>query len=125
MTSAGCSSATTAANPSPSPIVTPSPSAPASSSPSPSPSPTVAAQPAPASTVTVAFSGLRSGVYPAHLHSRCSGSQAFHLLVLANLIVGANGSGSVEVPASYAGRGFCVIVYTSRTFASVLATRQV
>jgi len=122
---AGCSSSTTAA----SPRVTPSPP-PASASPSAtpaavSPSPAKTPQPAVPSTATVYFSGLPSGVYPAHLHARCSGAQAFHLLVLANLVIAPGGAGSVRVPASYTGRGFCVIVYTSRTLTAVLTVKPV
>ena len=117
-------SATIAVRASPSPTIL-APSAPAAVE---SPGPPlnlgtkVVAQP---TTVTVVFSGLPRGVYPTHLHSRCSGSAAFHLIVLQNLEVGPSGSGSVQVPTSYSGRGFCVIVYSSRSLTSVIATKQV
>ena len=98
-----------------------------------SPTPTIAAappqpqpaQPAPPRFESVFFSGLARGVYPTDLHSQCSGAQAFHLLVLNSLVVGSNGAGSVTVPTSYTGRGFCVIVYSSPSLSAVLTTRRV
>ena len=85
------------------------------------------AAPAPAapSVMAVTFSGLRTGVYPVHLHSRCDGTQAFHLTTLASLHVGAMGSGTVGVPSGDFGRGLCLIVYTSPALSAVLTTRRI
>lgn len=92
----------------------------------PSPSPKApAGSPAPPANRLVGFAGLRSGVYPVHLHSRCDGSQQFHIVVLRNLTVGSSGSGDVEVPRGYFGRGLCVIVYGSPRLATVIATRTI
>jgi len=73
----------------------------------------------------VAFSGLRSGTYPAHLHSRCSGSQAFHITILESLRVASGGSGSIGVPPSYFGRGLCLIVYANTSLSTVLTTHPI
>lgn len=73
----------------------------------------------------VAFSGLPAGSFPAHLHSRCDGRQSFHIVVLSNLVVGADGSGAISVPTSYFGRGLCVVVYTSAATTTVLAYRAI
>jgi hypothetical protein len=99
----------------PSPSQLPSPAA------SPSASPAVA-QP---SMVAVNFSGLLGGTYPVHLHSRCSGSQSFHLTVLETLQITSAGTGSIYVPSSYFRRGLCLIVYTSRSLSAVLTTRPI
>ena len=76
-------------------------------------------------TVSVTFTGLQAGSYPAHLHSRCSGSASFHITVLQTLVVGANGDGTIQVPSSYFGRGLCVIVYSGSSLTKVVATRAV
>jgi len=73
----------------------------------------------------VKFSGLRGGTYPVHLHSRCNGSQSFHITVIANLRITSNGTGSIYVSISYFGRGRCLIVYTSRSLSAVLTTRPI
>ncbi|HEV2217747.1 MAG TPA: hypothetical protein VGV88_09245 [Candidatus Dormibacteraeota bacterium] len=76
-------------------------------------------------TVPVTFTGLRAGIYPTHLHSRCSGSASFHITVLQTLVVGANGAGTIQVPSSYFGRGLCVIVYSGSSLTKVVAARAV
>jgi len=73
----------------------------------------------------VAFSGLRAGTYPVHLHSRCNGSQGFHLTVVQSLRVASGGSGAIGVPSAYFGRGLCLIVYASPTLSTVLTTRPI
>jgi len=73
----------------------------------------------------VAFFGQPAGTYPVHLHSACNGTQKFHLTVLQGLSVGGDGSGSIEVPSSYFGRGMCVIVYTNTALSRVLTTREI
>lgn len=123
---AACSSqaAESAAAPAPatsSPVAL-SPSA-AAATPTPTSKPAATPPPVPA-TVAVFFTGLRAGVYPTHLHSRCSGSQQFHILVLPSVVVGAAGTGMIAVPRGYFGRGLCVIVYASRAVTSVVATRR-
>jgi len=70
----------------------------------------------------VGFSRLPSGTFPTHLHSRCSGSQSFHITVLQSLVVRA-GTGTIQVSSAYFGRGLCVIVYSSPTLSRVLTTR--
>jgi hypothetical protein len=97
--------------------------------PSPSPSPTPPpAKPEPAPVVPasrpVAFYGLPAGTYPVHLHSVCSGAQNFHVTVVQSLSV-SGGSGSIQVPSSYFGRGLCVIVYSSNALSRVLTTRSI
>lgn len=128
-----CSSATppaTAANgspvghqaaPPPVPSLAPSPTAP----PTPSVAPTAPAVLAPPATVAVAFSGMRPGTYPVHLHSRCDGRQNFHIAILSSLQVTSAGHGAISVPGSYFGRGLCLIVYTSPTLYAVLTTRPI
>ena len=113
----------TASSPAPSP-------AQASSVPSISPTPTPTPTPPPSptaapSSVAVNFSGLPAGTYPVHLHSRCNGSQAFHITVLESLQVGSGGAGTIDVPSSYFDRGLCVIVYASSSLAAVLTTRAI
>ena len=71
------------------------------------------------------FSGLPAGTYVTHLHSACNGSQTFHITVLQSLAVGGGGSGSIEVPSSYFGRGLCVIVYANASLTSVLTTQHI
>ena len=73
----------------------------------------------------VAFSGLTPGSYPVHLHSACNGSQAFHIAVLSNLVVGASRSGSLEVPTADFGRGLCLIVYSNPSLTAVLTVRRI
>ena len=108
------------------------PDAPATSPSAGSPAPYIPASPAAAagaiaapSTVAVVFSGLRQGTYPVHLHSRCSGAQAFHITVLGSLRTASGGSGSVDVPRAYFGRGLCLIVYTNASLSLVLTTRPI
>jgi hypothetical protein len=60
-----------------------------------------------------------------HLHSQCNGSQSFHILVLQSLRVAMSGSGSIEVPRGYFGRGLCVIVYANSALSTVLTTRAI
>src|SRR5690348_7335956 len=123
LTAQACSSGVAAASnpPSPTPVlVSPSPS------PSPTPAPLASHKKslAPASTA-VFFSGLRSGTYPVHVHSRCSGSRSFHIVVVQSLRIGSTGSGAIEVASSYFGRGLCLIVYTSSSLSAVLTTRPI
>jgi len=89
-------------------------------SPSPKPKP-----PRPSPYKAVAFVGLRPGTYEVHLHSRCDGNQSFHILVLPSLRVAMSGSGSIEVPRGYFGRGLCVIVYANTTLSRVLTMRAI
>jgi len=122
ITQAACSSATVTANVPDSPVPEASGPTPTTLPPTapPSPRPTQ-----PSATVAVAFSGLRPGTYAAHLHSRCSGNQSFHITVLQSLRVAIGGRGSIEVPRSYFGRGLCVIVYSNTSLSRVLATRAI
>lgn len=73
----------------------------------------------------VAFSGLPGGTFPTHLHSRCDGRQSFHITILGNLAVAADGDGAISVPTDYFGRGLCVIVYTDTSLTRVLAYRSI
>jgi hypothetical protein len=75
--------------------------------------------------MAVAFSVLPAGTYPVHLHSRCNGSQGFHITVLQNLPIAAGGSGGIDVPSAYFDRGLCLIVYSSPTLSAVLTTRPI
>ena len=98
----------------------------ASPSPSPSTAPSVAEHaPSPAAPSRVFFFGLPAGDYVTHLHSACSGSQAFHITVLDTLEIAAAGTGSVAVPSSYFGRGLCVIVYANASLSRVLTTQRI
>jgi len=111
------------------PVAAPIASAPAAS-PSPSASPSespasAAAALAPPANVPVSFSGLPGGTYPVHVHSRCSGNQAFHIITIASLRVGSGGGGSIEVPRGYFGRGLCLIVYANPSLSTVLTTRPI
>jgi hypothetical protein len=54
----------------------------------------------------------------------CSGSQAFHITVLQTLVV-RGGSGTIQVPSGYFGRGLCVIVYGTSSLSTVLTTRRI
>ena len=106
----------------------PPPPAQAFPSPSPSTSPALhssLASPAQPSSVAVVFSGLPAGTYPVHLHSRCAGSQGFHIIALASLHVVSSGSGSISVSRSYFGRGLCLIVYASRSLTALVTTRPI
>ena len=76
-------------------------------------------------SIAVFFSGLRSGTYPVHVHSRCSGSPSFHIVVVQSLRVGSIGSGAIQVASSYFGRGLCLIVYSSPSISAVLTTRAI
>jgi hypothetical protein len=117
-----CSSATPSASvpsDSPVPATTSAPSIP-------SPSPvSVAAALAPPSDVVVGFSSLRPGTYPVHVHSRCSGNQAFHIVIVESLRVNAMGTGSIEVPRGYLGRGLSLIVYSNSSLSGVLTTHPI
>lgn len=122
---AGCGSAAAVATgvPAPSPVA----AAPAAEiTPSPSPAPGVS-QPAPAAPVAipVTFSHISPGTYGVHLHSRCIGSQGYHLAYLPNLRVGPALQGSILVPSSDFGRGWCVIVYADARLSVVLTTRRI
>jgi hypothetical protein len=97
-------------------------SAPASPSPSPA---SVAAALAPPSNAAVAFSGLPRGTYPVHVHSRCNGDQAFHIITIESLRVTSMGTGAIEVPRGYFGRGLCLIVYASPSLSAVLTTHPI
>jgi hypothetical protein len=114
---------TAVASPSAEPSPTPIPSL----SPPPAPPPPAKPEPVPAvpASLPVSFYALPTGMYPVHLHSVCSGAQNFHVTVVQSLSVGSGGSGSIQVPSSYFGRGLCVIVYTSNALSRVLATRRI
>ena len=86
--------------------------------------PAAAAPPIP-SERAVGFVGLRSGTYPVHIHSKCSGAQAFHVAVVQSLSVGAGGTGSIRVPEGYFGRGLCLIAYGNVALSTVVATRAI
>ena len=123
LTAQACSSGVAAASnpPSPTPVLmSPSPS------PSETPPPLATHRPSLVPTsVAVFFSGLRSGTYPVHVHSRCNGSRSFHIVVVQSLRIGSTGSGYIEVASSYFGRGLCLIVYTSSSLSAVLTTRPI
>ena len=111
-------SVATAASPSASSTTAPSPP--------PSPSPSAADPPkarAPA-TIGVRFTGVPAGTFPTHVHSVCSGSQTFHITVVQSLAASA-GSGTIQVPSGYFGRGLCLIVYTNSSLSRVLTTRPI
>jgi hypothetical protein len=98
----------------------------ASPAPTSSPSPvSVAAALAPPADIAVAFSGLRAGTFPVHVHSRCSGNQAFHIVTVESLRVMSTGTGSIAVPRGYFGRGLCLIVYANQSLSTVLTTRPI
>jgi len=122
ITQAACSSTTVTANVHDSPLSASSIPTPTTLPPNPSPSPRPTR---PSATKAVAFSGLLPGTYAAHLHSRCSGGQSFHITVLQSLRVANGGNASIEVPRSYFGRGLCVIVYSNTSLTKVLATRAI
>ena len=119
---AACSTAAAqaplAATSSPSPI--PTAAAPASP-----PSLSAAAAIAPPDDVAVSFSGLHAGSYPVHVHSRCNGGQAFHVITVGTLGIGSNGTGAIAIPRGYVGRGLCAIVYATPSLAAVLTTRPI
>jgi hypothetical protein len=125
LTAQACSSGVAASLTPPSPptvLISPSPS------PSPSETPPLAATLKPSlapTSIAVFFSGLRGGTYPVHVHSRCNGSRTFHIVVVQSLRIGSTGSGAIEVPTSYFGRGLCLIVYTSSSLSAVLTTRPI
>jgi hypothetical protein len=60
-----------------------------------------------------------------HVHSRCSGNQAFHIVVVESLRVNSGGTGVIEVPRGYFGRGLCLIVYANPSLSAVLTTRPI
>ena len=76
-------------------------------------------------TKAVVFYGLRAGTYPVHLHSRCNGSQGFHITVMPSLRVAASGRGSIDVGSSYFARALCLIVYSNTSLSAVLTTRMI
>jgi putative transposon-encoded protein len=80
---------------------------------------------APPADLAVSFSRLPSGTYPVHVHSRCNGNQAFHIVVVESLRITSGGSGSIEVPRGYFGRGLCLIVYSNPALSAVLTTRPI
>jgi hypothetical protein len=119
---AACSSAVSAVSrPTQSPVAA-SPSTPSSPSASPESAGAALARP---SDVKVAFSGLRAGTFPVHVHSRCSANQAFHIVVVESLRVNSMGTGAIEVPRGYFGRGLCLIVYANQSLSAVLTTRPI
>ena len=121
MAQAACSSAPASSNVAAAPV-------PAASSPalgSLPPRPVASPRPRPFAPRAVAFSGLRPGSYPAHLHSRCRAGQGFHITVLQTLRVANGGGGFIEIPRSYFGRGLCVIIYSNTSLSAVLATRPI
>ena len=73
----------------------------------------------------MSFSGLPGGTYPVHVHSRCNGNQAFHIITIESLRVNSGGGGSIEVPRGYFGRGLCLIVYGNPSLSAVLTTRPI
>ena len=83
--------------------------------------PTVAAPTA--DPTTISFSGLPRGAFPVHLHAACNPTQAYHLAVLAPLVVDGSGSGAISVPAADLARGWCAIVYSDGSLTRVLAQR--
>jgi hypothetical protein len=60
-----------------------------------------------------------------HVHSRCNGNQAFHVITIESLRVTSMGTGAIEVPRGYFGRGLCLIVYANPSLSAVLATRSI
>ena len=86
-----------------------------------------AVSPAPARPLTlpITFAGLRPGSYPVHLHSKCSGSQTFHLAYLPTLHVGALSAGTILIPRADFGIGWCLIVYTNTSRPTVLTVRRI
>src|SRR5579859_8236354 len=120
MAVASCSSASPQAS---APVESPPTASPAVS-PSASPASAAAAL-APPANVPVSFSDLPGGTYPVHIHSRCSGNQAFHIITIESLRVNSGGGGSIEVPRGYFGRGLCLIVYANPSLSAVLTTRPI
>ena len=91
------------------------------------PPPTLAPAPSPTPPPEyqlVGFTGLASGSYPAHVHAICNGRQRYHIAYLPDLSVAA-GSGALEVPTAYFGKGWCVIVYANRAATAVAAYRSI
>jgi hypothetical protein len=131
LVTAACSSVASVASPSAMSPAAMSPSPAASPSALPTRTPVQAggslapAAPAVPSVMAVTFSGLRSGIYPVHVHSRCDGTQMFHIITLASLRVGSMGSGTIGVPSGYFGRGLCLIVYANPNLSAVLTTRRI
>jgi len=60
-----------------------------------------------------------------HIHSRCSGNQAFHIITLGSLRIASDGTGAIGVPRGYLGRGLCLIVYANPSLSAVLTTRPI
>jgi Cu/Zn superoxide dismutase len=86
--------------------------------------PTVDAPPPPAAAPgTLLFSGLPPGAFPVHVHAVCNATQAYHLSVLAPLLVDSHGSGGISVPAANLAHGWCAIVYSDAGLRRVLAER--
>jgi hypothetical protein len=112
------------ASPTPSPSPSPSPTASPTPSPSPNPSPSASPQAQAPSSTSVTFAGLPNGSYVAHLHSICNGAQSFHITVLQELTV-RGGTGTIQVPSGYFGRGLCVIVYGTPSLATVIAVKRI
>jgi hypothetical protein len=119
-----CSSATTESSRPESALQASAAPSPAALPPSPSPL-SAGAVLAPPAVVAVTFSGLPRGAYPVHVHSRCNGSQAFHIITVGELQIASTGTGAVGVPRGYFGRGLCLIVYTSPSLSAVLTTRPI
>ena len=86
--------------------------------------PTVDAPPPPAAAPgTLLFSGLPPGAFPVHVHAVCNATQAYHLSVLAPLLVDSHGSGGISVPAADLAHGWCAIVDADASLRRVLAER--
>jgi hypothetical protein len=47
------------------------------------------------------------------------------IAVMPTLFVSSSGSGSIEVPSSAFGHGWCLVVYSNASLAAVLTTRAV
>jgi hypothetical protein len=125
LTAQACTSGVAAAPNPPSPTLVLTAPTPA---PSPSEKPPLPAMRNPSlvpTSLEVFFSGLRSGTYPVHVHSRCNGSRSFHIVVVQSLRIGSNESGAIPVASSYFGRGLCLIVYSSSSLSAVLTTRPI
>ena len=117
-----CGVITTAPAPSPTPTPTSTATATAPPTPTATPTPTGGTT---SQTKDVTLAGLAPGTYPVHLHSRCDGSQGFHITGLDNLVITRQGQGRIAVPNADFGKGWCVIVYTNASLQNVLATRMI
>ena len=117
--SAGCAQAPPAVSNTPTPTAAATADAAVEGSASGGAAPTVAAP----DPTTISFNGLPQGAFPVHLHAACNATQAYHLSVLAPLVVDGGGSGAISVPAADLAHGWCAIVYSDGTLTRVLAER--